>query len=75
MDININNKKEFYLRSVISKAKKGKLSFKTANNKTQLEVDWNPPSWKYIENMSIEYNKIKLFNKNGKFITNTDGID
>ena len=63
MEININNKKEFYLRSVISKAKKGKLSFKTAYNKTQLEVDWNPLSYKDIEDMSFEYNKINFFYK------------
>ena len=39
LDIIINNKQEFYLRNVISKAKKEKLSLKTAYNKIQLKVD------------------------------------
>ena len=42
LHIKINNKKEFYLRSVISKVKKEKKHFKTAYSKTQLEVDWDP---------------------------------
>ena len=64
LDIKIINKKEFYLKSVISKTKKEKLSFKTAYNKTQLDIDWDPPSYKDIKDISIEHNKIKLLHKN-----------
>ena len=63
LDIENNNGPEFFLRSVISKVKNTKLSFKKAHNKTKLEVNWDPPSWKEIEKMIIEYNNIKLLKK------------
>ena len=61
-----------FLITFISNSKKSNPTARKTYDITKLQINWEPPSYASIKQMTIEYNKITFYNNELLSITNTE---